>query len=796
MVNLSKEKISGKFVKLLKGSSSQGWGFLLFETTDKKKKISIYTRKNVPDLYKKYEIEIQQSTTNKNSFVLLSFVPILELVDTDIEIKEHILKIQKIGKITAQKVFDKWGKNFFKMLGSLEVNKNILKEILNEQQIDNSFNYYEHNQETINKILKLSEQESEFYKENIHFFYSNDLIDLYEFLKKKFETESIDFISKYKNINPYLLYIEDNFNLYTVDRFAILLGYDIYSNKRFEAFILKVMVSLEENNSTLFSLKEVYKEFLKTISLDHFEENLNLFQKSLSNLIDKNKVKLINNKITRNITYEKELFISKQLINLSKNKKIVLNSEEEKNLSYLSDEQKNAYYNFINENFLIVSGNPGTGKSNLIKHFYNTLKINNQKPEKDFFILTPTGRASSILSSKNKILTRTIHSFLKIKDDTEEVEIKENYDEVKTIIIDEFSMVNISVFYKLLKTCTNLEKLILVGDKDQLPAIGPGDILNDLINSNLFPIVILKKFYRSSSLEIKKYVDFINNIGDYTNPEYLKNILTYFEELYKKEKINEQTFSFIQSNLLANNTSVLNDYYDLEDNWNEWLGNSLQNKPVNFLLYKEFEWDLLNLFKKSVNKHGIDNTIILCPMYKGEFGINKINNLIQESHNPNGKVVHTSKFNNEKILYKVGDKVIQLVNRYEQGLSNGDIGYIHTSEINENNEIRIKVKFILDNKERIITYSKEEFNSEINLAYAITVHKFQGSETDNVIFILNYNHRFMLSRKLVYTAISRAKKELWIFSKEQNLYSKFLVPRFLEKTEIYTNTQTILKGGL
>lgn len=107
MVNLSKEKITGKFVKLLKGSSSQGWGFLLFETTDKKKKISIYTRKNVPDLYKKYEIEIQQSTTNKNSFVLLSFVPILELVDTDIEIKEHILKIQKIGKITAQKVFDK-----------------------------------------------------------------------------------------------------------------------------------------------------------------------------------------------------------------------------------------------------------------------------------------------------------------------------------------------------------------------------------------------------------------------------------------------------------------------------------------------------------------------------------------------------------------------------------------------------------------------------------------------------------------------------------------------------------------
>ncbi|WP_334687642.1 AAA family ATPase [Mycoplasmopsis felis] len=131
---------------------------------------------------------------------------------------------------------------------------------------------------------------------------------------------------------------------------------------------------------------------------------------------------------------------------------MVLNSEEEKNLSYLSDEQKNAYYNFINQNFLIVSGNPGTGKSNLIKHFYNTLKINNQKPEKDFFILTPTGRASSILSSKNKILTRTIHSFLKIKDDNEEVEIKENYDEVKTIIIDEFSMVNISVFYKLLKT--------------------------------------------------------------------------------------------------------------------------------------------------------------------------------------------------------------------------------------------------------------------------------------------------------------------------------------------------------
>ncbi|MGZ9796919.1 ATP-dependent DNA helicase [Mycoplasma sp. 4013] len=788
-------KETGKFVKIISGGFSQGWAFMIFESTEKKQKKAIYARKNVPELYKKYEItyEISNYKDNRQGIKLTSYIPVIEYVDIDVELKQHIEKIPKVGKITAKKIFEQFGRKFFDYLEDPEKNSKILKSVLSDVQIENSVKYYKHNSDSVKKVLNAASVDSEEYRKNIEFFYGNDLVNLYTFLKIKYQTDLEDFIKKYKLLNPYKLYLEDSYNLYDIDRFAILLGWNQLCEERLDAFIHTAFIDLEDNNSTYINSKEIVDKTLTMMSLEKLPD----YQEKVKNrLKELTKLKyLINDHFMycRVEMQKKEEFIVDKLVKIDKKEPLILTKESEDKLNYLSNEQRDAYFAFINHNVSIISGNPGTGKSSLIKHFYNTLKQNDYKIESNFFILAPTGRAASNLSSKGHFYARTIHSFLKIKDDKEEVLENEDAEKAKVIIIDEFSMVNINLFYKLLNNCPNLEKIVLLGDKDQLPAIGPGYILNDLINSKKIKTTVLEKFYRSDSLEIKSYVDFINFLGNYKDIRYIKNIKEYIKELFKRNYINEQLYEkVVSTDYLPSETNIFNKILTFENNWNDWMGYSIKKEKVNFVIYKNFEKDIVNIYKGILNKYGINDSIILCPMYKGLYGINKINNLIQKLYNPKGRIIHWTNFNDNKVIYKIGDKVIQLVNKYDKNISNGDIGYITDEKIIDGKS-QITVTFKQGNKNIKIIYNKEEFNAEINLAYAITVHKFQGSETKAVMFIINNNFKHMLNRKLVYTAVSRAINEIWIFSPTEFLYSQLLVPQFTKEKEIYTNMQILLK---
>ncbi|TDV24398.1 exodeoxyribonuclease V alpha subunit [Mycoplasmopsis mustelae] len=779
----SDQKSIGKFTKILAGGEKQGWALFVFESSNKKERKIIYVRKNIPELFKKYEITYLESISrdNRRSFSLTSYIPVIEIVDVDIEIKQHIAKIPKIGIITVKKIYDQIGRKFFTLLDDVENNINLLKSILTETQIKSAINYYDLNKKTIKKITEAFLNESESYKKNIEFFYGNDLINLYTFLKTKFQSDLIDFIKKYKEIDPYQLYIKDGYNFDDIDRFALLLGYHLLSIQRIKAFIYNALTDLEDQNSTFIFEKDIIDLVLKKMTLLKEPENKDLIKKVLEKLIDENFLIKDHFMYCRLEIKQKEEFIVKKLNELKMNSIKELKPEKDDVLNYLSDEQKEGYFAFLNNNISIISGNPGTGKSSLIKHFYTTLRQNKYKIEQDFFILAPTGRAASNLSTKGHFTTRTIHSFLGIKDDKEKLQANEEVENAKILIIDEFSMVNINLFYKLLISCKNLEKLVLLGDKDQLPAIGPGYILNDLINSNQFKITILKKFYRSDSEEIKEYFDCINYIGNYKNVKYKQEIINYLSKL-KIFNLKDLENNFNYKDLL---------YY--ENDWNNWIGLSKKQKHVNLVIYRNFEKDIISLFKIMLKKYGINDSIILCPMYRGLYGINKINLLIQSVYNPRGEIVYTNNFVEYKLNYRVGDKVIQLVNRYDNNISNGDIGYIQGSKVVAGKTI-IDVLFKQANKEILVSYTKEDFVNEINLAYAITVHKFQGSETKAVIFVINHNYKHMLSRKLVYTAVSRAISELWIFSPVRDLYSKILIPQFREKKEIHTNMQKLLKG--
>ena len=264
------------------------------------------------------------------------------------------------------------------------------------------------------------------------------------------------------------------------------------------------------------------------------------------------------------------------------------------------------------------------------------------------------------------------------------------------VIIDESSMIDVFLMYNLLKIINKDAKIILVGDNDQLPSIAPGNVLNDLINSKAISTVKLNKIFRQS--EHSSIINISHSIKNNIPFDILENF-------------DDKEFISANKNEMIN---VISAIYD-------------------------------DLIKDSAK----ENIQILAPIYKGTSGINEINTAIQSRFNDNEEQIEYG-----ELIYKVNDRVMQLVNRPEDNIFNGDIGYIEQIYKEGN-----KVKIVIDYDGNYVTYEKTELN-QITLSYACSIHKAQGSEFENVIipFIDNYN--FMLNKNLTYTAITRAKKKL------------------------------------
>ena len=320
-------------------------------------------------------------------------------------------------------------------------------------------------------------------------------------------------------------------------------------------------------------------------------------------------------------------------------------------------------------------------------------------------LIAPTGRASKRMSEACKFGACTIHRYLKWNKENNTFGINEfNKTNDELIIVDETSMIDTILFDSLLKGLRKNVKLVLVGDEHQLPSVSPGLVLNDLINSKKFTHIRLNNIYRQS------------------------------EDSYIP--------------ILANEIK------------NKHLGNFLEKKDdYNFieLLIKNLISDIA---KKSIDK-GLDeeNIQILAPMYKGEIGIDNLNIILQDIFNPHSN--HLKEIQIGTIIYRVNDKVLNLVNDVDKGIYNGDIGYIYDIDINSKSDF-LKVNF--DNN--IVSFKREELQS-IKHAYVISIHKAQGSEFDHVIMPISKNYNKMLYNKLVYTGISRAKKSLTIIGSSE-----------------------------
>ena len=383
---------------------------------------------------------------------------------------------------------------------------------------------------------------------------------------------------------------------------------------------------------------------------------------------------------------------------------------EKDNQIQLAQKQKEAIKACLHHGVLVLTGGPGTGKTTVIKGILSILKAQGLKIR----LAAPTGRAAKRLSETTGQKALTIHRLLEAnnlaQDDNLKLGFSKDIDDqldADVIILDEVSMVDIVLMHHFFNAVPDGCRIILVGDTDQLPAVGPGSVLKDIIRSQKIPAIRLDEIFRQAQTSMIIQNAHIINAG-------------------RLPDLRKQYSDFV--------------FYELNDD------TSITQK-------------ILDLCTKDLPHEGFDvlkDVQVLSPMHRFLCGVENLNLMLQERLNPK-KNQDELKYSSQ--TFRVGDKVMHIRNNYQKNVFNGDIGFIQDI----NNE-----KLTVDYFDHIVTYEKNELN-ELTLAYASSVHKSQGSEYKVVIIPLSTSHYIMLQRNLLYTAITRAKQKVIIIGSKKAL---------------------------
>lgn len=516
-----------------------------------------------------------------------------------------------IGEKKAKKIVDVLGSNTLDIILNNPDNL-LLIPTITKKQVDVLHNTLVEYESSYNTILKLSDLG----------FNTKDSMTIYN--KYKSKTDSI--IEQ----NLYTIYREiPEINFKTIDRIALDNKYSKDDKRRIEACIF---YSLEEvtnlNGNSYFFIEEIYNYTKRALGVNIEEQT---FIDSLNTLILNRDIVKKEEKYYLAYIYEAEEYIAKRIKYLHrlsdwKYKNIdkhINNMEMYNNITY-DESQKDAIKKAIEKNFIVITGGPGTGKTTIVKSIvdlYKTLnKVNLDFLENEIALLAPTGRASKRLAESTLFPATTIHRFLKWNKEGNKFLINEyNKSTVKLVIIDESSMIDINLMYNLFKGVGTDTKIILVGDYNQLPSVGPGQMLKDIIDCNLVNVVFLNKLYRQK--ENSNIINLAHKMKD--------GILD--EEIFNKQK----DLEFIYSNDIS---------YEIEEICKKY-------KECD---YRDFQ--------------------ILAPMYKTVDGIDKLNLIAQNIFNPASKDKNEIKIGD--VIFRENDKVLQLTNMPEENIFNGDIGII------------------------------------------------------------------------------------------------------------------------
>ncbi len=372
----------------------------------------------------------------------------------------------------------------------------------------------------------------------------------------------------------------------------------------------------------------------------------------------------------------------------------------------LADKQKEAINLALNKKIIVITGGPGTGKTTLINSLVKILEDKKIRVK----LCAPTGRAAKRLSESTGIRAVTIHRLLEIDVVHGGFKRNEYYPLLcDYLIVDEMSMVDVQLFYSLLKALPKHSSLVLVGDVDQLPSIGAGKVLQDIIESNVVPIMRLNEIFRQVATS-----DIILNACR-----------------VNKGLLPEKPF-----------TNGKSDFYFIEVGEEEEIINKISTMVKDRIPNK-------------FNLHPVNDIQVLCPMRRGNIGAKALNIVLQKLLNPNCSISIT-RFGE---TFALGDKVMQIENNYDKEIYNGDIGVI--------NNIR-EQELLIDFDNRCVVYDYTELD-QIVLAYATTIHKSQGSEYPAVIIPITMQSFMMLRRELIYTGITRGKKLVIIIGQKKAL---------------------------
>lgn len=662
----------------------------------------------MPTLTVGESIEVEGKWVNHKTygtqFEVSSFMPVTPSSIEGIYVYLSSGMIKGIGEKMAKRIIDKFGVD---TLDIIQNSPHRLSEVegIGSKKIEQIAKSYEDNRELRNIIMQLSP----------YGITPNLCLKIY----KKYKNKAVDVISR----NPYKL-AEDvrGIGFKVADKIAENLGIDKLSKDRIMQGILYSLnqslasghtylpkdILVQESSKLLGVKKEYILDCILGLAYDqkiHIEKGLG----------HEDHIYLIP-------YYLSENGVCKQIIKLAQSDFKDLNIDVEKEIEKVEEEtgiklannQALAVKEAIKSGLVVITGGPGTGKTTTINTIIKVFENN----EQEVLLAAPTGRAAKRMSETSNKEAKTIHRLLEMgyaTDSEELVFLKDEEDPIKAdvVIVDEVSMVDIVLMYSLLKAIKPRTRVILVGDSDQLPSVGAGNVLKDIIDSKVINVVRLNEIFRQAQESM-----------------IVVNAHRINQGLPLHLNVKGKDFFFIK-------------------------------KDTNEEILKEIVGLVSTRLPKFYNLDKLKDIQVLAPMRKGDLGVANLNIELQKYLNKEEKYKVEEIL--QKRIFRVGDKVMQIKNNYTkkwetedksesgEGIYNGDIGYIY--HIDKEN----KIIYVLFDQTKIVSYEYSELD-ELDHSFCTTIHKSQGSEFPAIVIPVTWAPPMLLNRNLLYTAVTRAKK--------------------------------------
>ncbi len=621
---------------------------------------------------------------------------IQNLPATEVGIKRYLSSglIKGIGPVIASRLLKRFG---VEVLNILDKEPERLLEVngIGEKTLKKIRASWEEQQEVRNIILFLQEHEI-----------------APSFAVKIFRAYGKESLKRLKK-NPYdLAYDIRGIGFKTADKIALRLGFSEDCPMRIEAAVVYTLFKLSEAGHLFYPRDRLIQMVIKILDIDSVE----LIEGAIFSLSEKKRIyierledKGIEAVYLRHF-YKWEVDIASRLAHMMLSPfgdfsdgelPSLLEKMETRFGIRLSDEQRQAVLGACTNKVFIITGGPGTGKTTIIRFIALLLK----EMGASLRLAAPTGRAAKRLSEATFFPASTLHRLLGFGKGGEFQYNEDRKLKINCLIIDETSMVDCQLFYHLLRALPITCRLILIGDVNQLPSVGPGNLLRDMIGSKRIPTRKLTTIYRQA----KESMIVVN-----------------------AHRINKGIFP-----VRSKKEPPECDFFWIEEE-NPSMVQRLMVHMVCERIPEVYGFDPIRQVQ------------VLSPMHKGEIGTSELNRLFQEKLNPlKGRSIPVLKG------FRRGDKVIQLANNYDKEVFNGDMGIIADIDVEEG-------EVLVDFDGRMVLYDQGELD-EISLAYCISIHKAQGSEYPAVLFPVMLQHYIMLQRNLIYTALTRAKRLAIVF---------------------------------